>query len=523
MIGRKSKPNDVKRGENLIALWHYGCYVPLLIPIILFLGSLYIPPKIVSDSGTGFLALRSMLEGGAFNSITAPDPANIANDVAIFLTWWSPGQYLVPGLFIWLGTNYGLAVSLTTLIATLIGVAGWIQVARSFAVSSFVLFIFVLGLNTFPYVTDRFLMYWGGEVLLFAAAPWSLYAMRWAADKQPILCFTISLLSAALLFFAKLTGLVVFASNVIAISLVALVNKRRLDSSTTAMWVASAIAALCFMVFWVARGPVAEHWSTFSFSWFPIWLSVAAAAFSGIYGLGLFLGHPWMQINPQWAIELIAPVGLLLMVWVWYRLRHTRYRDMAVLLLAIILIYAITVVTTFRNLRGISFEDRHFRYAGILFFLLLLTAADQWRAPLAKGLACLVVILLGLYGLRNYATFAYAQMRTSNYDPTSGISQAISPAVLEYLRYEVTRHNFQRPIAVIATPSAAISLPRFRIIIIGWDQQPSKWAGRAEKIFVVVSGELQKDETEAILRSFTDYDFDNWSQMKLAGMIIYTQ
>ena len=90
---------------------------------------------------------------GAFNSITAPDPANIANDVVTFLTWWSPGQYLVPGSFIWLGTSYGLALSLTALIATLIGVVGWIQVARSFAVSSFVLFVFVLGLSTFSYVT----------------------------------------------------------------------------------------------------------------------------------------------------------------------------------------------------------------------------------------------------------------------------------------------------------------------------------------------------------------------------------
>jgi hypothetical protein len=288
------------------------------------------------------------------------------------------------------------------------------------------------------------------------------------------------------------------------------------------MWVASAIAALCFMVFWVARGPVAEHWLTFSFSWFPIWLSVAAAAFSGVYGLVLFLGHPWMQINPQWGIELLALFGLLLMAWVWYRLRHTRYRDMAVLLLAIIVIYAITVVTTFRYLRGISFEDRHFRYAGILFFLLLLTAIDQWHVRFAKGIACLAFIVFGLYGLRNYATFAYAQMRVGNYDSMTGISQAISPGILEYMRSEVTRHNFQHPIAVIATPSAAISLPRFRIIIIGWEQQPSKWAGHAEKIFVVMPEELLKD-TESILRSFTDYEFANWSQMKLGGMTVYTQ
>src|SRR5262245_39993391 len=159
----KSRPDSVKCGEHSTVTWGCTCYVPLLIPIILFLLSLYIPPTIVSDSAAGFLALRNMLGGGSFNSITTPDPANISNDVVTFLTWWSPGQYLVPGSFILLGTSYGLAVSLTTLIATLIGVAGWIQIARSFAVSSVVLFVFVFGLTTFPYVTHRFLMYWGGE------------------------------------------------------------------------------------------------------------------------------------------------------------------------------------------------------------------------------------------------------------------------------------------------------------------------------------------------------------------------
>src|SRR5262245_52478056 len=275
-------------------------YLPLLVPIILFLGSLYVPPRIFIDSGVGFLALRSMLEGGAFNSITAADPANIANDVTIFLTWWTPGQYLVPGSLIWLGSGYGVAVSLTALIATLIGVVGWIQIARSFAVKPFVLFVFVLGLNTFAYVTLPFRMYNGGELLLFAVAPWSLYAMLWAANKGPILCFAISLLSAALLFFAKLIGLVVFATNVLAISLLALVSQRRLERSTIAMWVASAIGALCFMMFWVARGRVpAGEWGTFTFSWLPIWFSVTSVTLSGISGLEIlhwFIAIIWLMV-----------------------------------------------------------------------------------------------------------------------------------------------------------------------------------------------------------------------------------
>ena len=305
-----------------------------------------------------------------------------------------------------------------------------------------------------------------------------------------------------------------------------------------AMWVASAIAALCFMMFWVARGPIPAGGSTPSFSWYPIWFSVTAALFSGIYGLGLFFKHPWMQISFQWfqwAIELLALFGLLLMVWVWYRLRYTRYRNMAVQLLIVILMYAITVAATMyvSKVNTIPFEERYFRYAGILFFLLLLTAIDQWRVRFAKGLACLVFIVLGLYSLRNYATFAYAQMRVGNYDSMTGISQDISPVILEYMRSELARHDFQRPIVVIPLLLAGISLPRFRIIRGGleqtWEHQlpaapKRKWVGRAEKIFIVVPEEmLLNDEAEAIMRSFTDYDFDNWGQTKLGGMIIYIQ
>jgi hypothetical protein len=513
-------------------------YLPLLVPIILFLGSLYIPPVVDADSSVGFLVLHSMLEGGAFNTLTEPDPANIANDVVTFVTLWSPGQYLVPGSLIWLGTDFGLALSLTALIVTLIGVVGWIQVARSFAVSSFVLFVFVLGLSTFSYVTLPFRIYPGGEVLLFAAAPWSLCAMRWAAYKPPILSLTISLLSVALLFFAKLSGLIVFATNVGAISLLALVSQRRLSSSIITMWAASAIGALCFMMFWVARGPVAASGSTFTFSWFPIWFSVTGAAFSGTSALeflGWFLAHPWMRIIPdfEWAttslIYVLGPLGLLLIVWVWLRLRHTRYRGMAVLLLSVILLYSIVVAAMWLRGAPISFEERHFRYAGILFFLLLLTAIDQWHVPLAKGLAWVMVIVLGFYGLRSSATGAYARMRPG--PPMSGIYQDIvSPAVLEYMRSEVMRHNFQRPIAVVTSRSAAISLPGFRILCIGAQYAPLETiagfrrAGGAEKIFVVVQREmLLNGKAEAILRSFTGYEFDKWSQMRLDGMVIYTQ
>jgi hypothetical protein len=138
-----------------------------------------------------------------------------------------------------------------------------------------------------------------------------------------------------------------------------------------------------------------------------------------------------------------------------------------------------------------------------------------------------VVIVLGFYGLKNSVTGAYAH--AGYYDPMTGLSQPIvSPAILEYMRSERTRHNFQRPIAVVASMSAAISLPGFRILY-GYGGSlatiaAQTWAGRAEKIFVIVQEEmLLNGKADALLRSFTGYDFNKWRQMKLYGMIIYSQ
>jgi hypothetical protein len=206
---------------------------------------------------------------------------------------------------------------------------------------------------------------------------------------------------------------------------------------------------------------------------------------------------------------------------------------MVALFVAITLVYVIALIAMYLRGADISGEDRHFRYVGILFFLLLLTALDQWGVRATKGLVWAVVIVLGLYNLRNYTVSAYSQARGGYYDPKSGISQEfVSPTVLEYMRSEVTRHNVQRPIAVVPWPSVAISLREFRIILVDFNWAlPSvdttsalKWHGRTEKIFVVVREKMrQNGEAEAILRSFTDYDLDSWSSLKFDRMIVYTQ
>jgi hypothetical protein len=576
-------------------------YLLLLLPFILFLISLYIRPAINVDSGWGFLALRSMLEGGPFNYVIVPDPNDIASDIATFQSWWSPGQYLVPGALIRLGMDYELAVSLTALVSIVIGVIGWAQVARSFAVTPFVTVVFLCGLVAFRYGTFPFQMYQGGEVLLFAAAPWCLYWLRQAIDRRPIACFAISLLCVTLLFIAKLTGLVVFAANVLAISLLELTRQRRVTSSMLALWAASGFGAIFFLVFWHAHGGVPANGTEFAVTLLAIWYPVAAAAFSGVSGVELldFLYHqrsapillelatkayflaPFGLILIFWisyrlrhtrylvriiglfaivalfaialagmylrrgsisieqhhlrdaGIAVVGLFGLLLMVWVWYRLRNTRHRLMAVYLFAIIGFYTAALVAMYVWKAGVSFEERHLRYAGILFFLLFLVALDQWPKLAARSLTLIIFGVFAAYSPTSYAVDAWALMRGGFYDSLSfTVLPMVPPGALEYLRSEMAAYNWQRAIAVIPSPEAAFGLPPpFRIIapadlnLFPVEKIPGfRWTGRAEKIFVIVQeGMIENGKADALLKCFVNYDQAKWSQVRIGGMIIYSQ
>jgi hypothetical protein len=518
-------------------------YMLLLVPVALFTISLFVRPQMTFDTAQGFIVLRNMLAGGAFNYLPTPDPANIARDTETFLTWWSPGQYLVPGVFVAFGASYGLAMSLTTLMATLIGVLGWIRIAVSFDISRSALFLFAFGLVTFSYATVPFAIFNGGDVVLFAVLPWALSALQWAARQPPALSLAITVVSAVVLFLAKLSGVIVFAATVAGISVVEIWTRRRLGPALLAIWIGGAAAALLFVTFWLTRGATPAGAARFVFTGPVIWFPVAAAVFSGFSALN-FLDdfYLWLSLHSSapvlsgvavngYASYLLGPLGFLLMAWVWFRLRGTRYRPLAMSVLAITAFYiAAYVVMYARNGTIVSFEERYFYYAGIPFLLLLLIATHSWRSAWARAVPILAVGLFAVYGVTAYA---HEAMRNRHYDRTSGTAMlVVPPSVLDYLRSEMAAHDWANAIAVVPQPEAAVGLPRYRILF-SWhllessplaDIVGQRWAGRADKIFLIMNKAMLDDgKADAVLRTFVDYDVAKWQQVPLDGMVVFSQ
>src|ERR1700749_4699766 len=86
----------------------------VLLTVILGVLIFFNPPSFFPDPSHGFQVMRFMQMGNPFNTLAAPDQDDISKNTSLYLTWWSPGQYLVPILFqSVLGMNTGHATALT--------------------------------------------------------------------------------------------------------------------------------------------------------------------------------------------------------------------------------------------------------------------------------------------------------------------------------------------------------------------------------------------------------------------------
>ena len=188
--------------------------------------SLVVPPFITWDSAHGFLAWRGTVLG-AMNCSISPNPENIAQDMCEFMTWWSPGQYLVPGTISLLGVPLGIAMTLTVALALLASLIGWVMVVRVFAPQRSLAALLVGLIGSFPYSTLAFLTYHGGEILLQAGTPWLVLTAYLIPEMRAVPAGLLAAGAVCLLFLAKLTGLLIMAAALLAGSLVFFVFGRR--------------------------------------------------------------------------------------------------------------------------------------------------------------------------------------------------------------------------------------------------------------------------------------------------------
>ena len=498
----------------------------------------FVRPAMYSDSGFGFLVWDSMRRGAAFNLMVFPDPADIARDTSYFMTTWTPAQQVIPGVLEMLGLDLGQAIIVVVTACSFIGLWGWYVLARrlGFSMGTATAYIAIIAVNR--HFTLPFGIYTGGEVPLFAAAPWFFLLvwtsrdLRWSA--------VLPLVAASLgLVFLKLSGIVLAGA---AISAAVLCGDRPWLSRDTVRKAAVAgvtlgLAAAIFYVAWFARGwtaisePTQTDWSKLPFhTAFTI-----QALWSCMFSFGdladyvfFFPTRPILtSYDALYYAMLLPAVAAFAYAGLRLRVSHPAYFRFA--LLAAAAMAAFFILTWVRG-SAVSSQERHFRPISLLLLVGLVEAFLSARSVAVRAVSIAIVGLTGLYGLASYANHARANL-ADPLGPRGFRYQIATAPLLNHLRtVDVVGSDGSRPVVYLPSPEIALALQHSRIIATHADFEGKEllrsrvYHGRVPRIYVMLQASLVANgKADIILRSFVDYPPEGWTATPVGGFVVYSR
>src|SRR6201992_32627 len=230
-----------------------------LFTIIVVLGILLFinPPALFPDPANGFQVMRAMEMGGGFNLMISPDQDDISKNTSEFLTWWSPGQYLVPYAFKSLfGFNTGRASAVTITLCQLLGLAGFYSFFKKIGFTPLIAATSMLFIACQQFFVVPYVFYNGGEILFFAFIGWFLYgctALKTADWK--LLVFV--LLSGWIGFLCKSSVMWMYAAGLLFLGLsLSLPHKKTADWIRNGIWIGvpAIVSVSAIYLFFLSKG-----------------------------------------------------------------------------------------------------------------------------------------------------------------------------------------------------------------------------------------------------------------------------
>ncbi len=502
-----------------------------------------------SDTGWGFMAWRGTLLGH-FNCLFVPDSENITRDTATFLTLWSPGQYLIPGIISLSGVPLGVAIALTATLCLLLSLLGWIKVFKEYYPDSRIVIFGVLSIAAFRYSTVPFGIYNGGEILLQAATPWIVLG----AFKVPYLsAVSAGLLAAVLVFIAfliKITGLIVAGSALMAGGLVALERLRKIERGMLGGAFGALIVIGVVYALFLSRGetqlssgPLSGgpapglHWSIL----LPgVLFSVVAPWVAGIsWGdlLAWIFWHPGRELIQRGGWVLVwfmlpcaVSVASLVMLW---QPKTQKESDLRIFVFWYYSIIVIIFAYLYYKGANIGYEERHFRSVGTLLFVAALVGAMGSNIPSwIRNIFLVLVGFMALYGLASFSSRALAAADWHAADRLSWTNQPlVDQSAIRYLQQEYSREG-REALFVIPSPDIVVTMPlEARMIFLEIDSAREsriaalRYKGRVPgHVFVLLQNRIAESaKGQALLRAFIDYDPLRWTRRTFSYSSVFVQ
>ncbi|RDB04582.1 hypothetical protein [Runella aurantiaca] len=487
--------------------------------LLMTMAGYYVPLVLGEDPGFGLAVWNDMLSTGQFNTLLIPSPENIAQNQSLFLTWWSPGQYMVPGaLSELLNISPGMASLWITLAFSVAGLMGWYFVYQWLEFDKTTIALGLFFIATSRLFTINFLNYTGGELLLFGSQPWTIWCFL-KYRRQPFILFGGLLVLSLVSFFLK-TAYTIGLAALCGCAGIAFLNDFRKQKKLfiPAFWTALAVG-LC-MVFYLAltqlgfinlgTSPITSTNQPFNISWtsfetltYPLthWFSIAEI-------------YPQLLIRtdfPEWGHSLyysLMAVSFLGLIWVMKQSGHDEARW---LFLGFYLVYCGIFLLLYNKGAEISVEYRHTKVVAYLFLPLLLGGARRSQVSARWVLGTLIILNSG-YGL---STFILKKVEIRNESATGSSGFALRHAEEEDLAFI---HAVDKPENILYFTSGSLNVDavKARKLVGSIDLKfakgcgflAEKYDGKAGKIYAFVHEAYQQIPTNPTLESqFPAYRF----------------
>jgi hypothetical protein len=485
----------------------------LVLAVLLFVS----PAAIFPDPSWGFQVMRSMQKGGSFNHLISPDHGNIARNTAVFLSWWSPGQYLVPYFFIKLaGVNIGYATAITITLCQFIGLAGFYAFFRKGGFSPLVSALSLLFIIFQQAFFSPYIFYNGGESLLFAFSGWFLYGCL-ALDKPDLKLVVFVLLSGLIGFICKSSFIWMYAAALLFIWIrLCRGEKNILNWFIKGLWpgIPALISIAAIYVFYLSKGgnPSSDsHGFKLSFDAlaYPLASPILAGFSADDLANGLVYHNDTAILSPTVA-DVLLGLFAVLSVWltyvIWKWLPHYAYK------LLLILFYLVSIIffgSAYLRQVDISYEARHFRIIGLLITPGVVYLISRLRFGYRVAFAALAVFI-AFFSLRFYS-LSYIALRTETARGPSGIAQQfIDQPSLNYIT-ALDKKN-KDAIFVFLSPDLTLEIQNNRVITmealnkdISIDFDEAVYKGHAGPLYILMPSDYIGIRANVLLKCFPGY------------------
>lgn len=439
----------------------------LVMGVLIFIA----PTAIFPDPSWGFHVLQKMQAGGGFNMATKPDPADISKNYTEFLSWWSPGQYLVPYLFKSVfGINTGQASAITITVFSLLGIAGFYIFFKKAGFSQLLAAVSVLVIVIQQAFFIPYVFYNGGEVLLFGFIGWFLYGCI-SVDKTTWKLALFLLLSGWIGFFCKSSFLWMYAAGCLYIWIK--LSQKQLNLMVwikNGAWIGipGIISIGTIIICYLSKGanPASDssglllNWETFSF---PLASPILAGFSLDDMVNGLLFHGNGSVLSPFWSLIVLLLAALLSILLIINVIRTVPSKNYTLLLFIFYVLSVLFFGYSFLRQANISYEARHFRIIGLLVTPGVVYLVSRWKQPF-KIAFTIVCLFIAFWSIR-YFVPSYHQNKTLNARGTSGIAQLfIDQQSLDYIM-DLDRKT-KNALFVFISPDLGLEINHNRYIIL---------------------------------------------------------